>query len=127
MTTNYLYLNNDEYREILAKIVERVNQPDFKPWGEDSTMFGNKYTITNCGVCNDEFCTKENAMFPDQWPQRKHKKYTRGSQLCPFDMDGSMGSLGCFYRCYIFQAKTPDVKLIRQLAQQCLEVANAQT
>ena len=49
-----LHLNEEQFKRILKKIRDRVNEPDFKLQVEDSTTIGEKYTTSNCGLCNND-------------------------------------------------------------------------
>lgn len=105
-----IYLTDEQYWELLIKIYKTVSASGFDPQGYDSTSFGDKYTETNCGFCNDNFTTKETALFPDDFPERKSMKYGEIHHKCPFD-SRPMNKLdinGCFYTCLIF--KNPSIK-----------------
>ena len=111
-----LYLNTTQYYELLLKIRETITQPGFVVECDDSETIGNKYTTSNCGLCNDEFTTLETALFPDQFPARKEMKYREKDKNhhCPFD-DRIMGTptpleacQGCFFTCYLFNHKKHD-------------------
>ena len=122
-----IHLSDGQYLEILRQIVKRVNEPDFKPSGYDSDFPGCHETGTNCSMCCDDFATKDNVLFPDEFPNRKNFKYRQDHQCCPFDMDTSQQwPSGCFYRCYIFMVIDHDIALIKQLAQQCLDIKEEQ-
>lgn len=124
-----LYLTDDQYLCLLAKIVEAVEQEDFIPSCDDDTTIGSKHTGSNCGLCNDDFATLETAMFPDQFESgRKSMKYRQDHQLCPFDkrtLDDNLFN-GCFYTCCLFHdgflPKGPGTKVdkLRSLARRRL-------
>lgn len=98
-----IYLSDDQYMEILIKIRDIVTKPGFKPSGCDSNYIGDKSTTTNCGMCNhNDLTTKENSMWPEEFPQRKVMKYAKNHQSCPFDMREKPSRSGCFYDCYVF-------------------------
>jgi len=122
-----LYLTNLQYVEILLKIKEVVDRPNFQPIFYDSTEPGNQYTESNCGFCNEGFTTKETAYFPEYFPKRRTMKYRQDHHRCPFDM-GPAGNLGwasgCFYRCYLFNNKEHDVDLMRRMVDKLLEDGN---
>lgn len=115
-----LYLTDKDYGERLLKISNAVNDMFFKPTREDSTTVGAKYTTTNCGMCNDEFTTKESAMFPEDFPQRKSSKYGLKHHVCPFDRRMNPdGSMGCFYDCYVFKkGRNANVQHMRNLVHE---------
>lgn len=109
-----LYLSDAEYIKLLEKVAEKVNEPGFEPKFFDSTETGDKYTTSNCGLCNDmdddgPWSTPENVLFPGQFPRRRSFKYRLDHQLCPFDertaedMKTQKGWNGCFYTCYLFK------------------------
>lgn len=99
-------LSDAQYLEILYKIRNIVNGPNFVVCAVDSTEIGNKYTESNCGMCNDNFTDEDMALFPDQYPSRKTMKYRAENHKCPFD-ERKIGdfSMGCFYDCYIFNTE----------------------
>ena len=117
-------LTDEQYFKCLDKISWILTDPDFKMEGEDSTCTGDKYTRTNFGMCNDEgLCDAENAMWPDQFPERKVLSYQEEWQLCPCDSRvftyRSLSDLrrfqGCFYSCYYFTHRIKDHSIIRDL------------
>lgn len=116
-----LYITDMEYLQLLQKIKEVVNKPDFKPTWYDSTTMGDKYTETNCGLCNDNFTTKDTAMFPDQFPQRKDMKYAKSEHKCPFDFRKKVGWNGCFYTCWFFKRGLTNLTKIRQLVDEQIQ------
>jgi len=114
-----LYLTDEQYMRLLAKVKETINQPDFEVYCYDSTYPGDKYTESNCGLCNDEFCELDMALFPESFPDRKSKKYKENWHKCPFDMRAMSGEFrsGCFYTCYLFKTRhgQHDIELMKQL------------
>ncbi len=125
-----LDLTDEMYKEILYKIRDVVNSPDFYPKSEDCTEIGYKYTTTNCGLCNDdEFSTSKNAMWPNSFPDRKSMRYTKSHQKCPFDMREEFDSTGCFYECYIFKPHKYeneyhyDISRIKEMVEQRIQWA----
>ena len=102
-----LYLTDKQYRRLLLKIKETVDQEDFEYSSDDCTIPGMKETTSNCGLCNDDFTEKDTALFPKDFPERKSMKYPSKNHRCPFDMRvrvDSLGySIGCFYHCCLFQ------------------------
>lgn len=120
-----MYLTNEMYGRVLAKIHQTVNAPDFKPRGQDCTDIGAKSTTTNCGMCNDEFTTQDSAMWPDMFPKRKTSKYPLSQHICPFDRrTDADGRGGCFYKCYVFWAEHKhNVDYMRQLVQERIDIA----
>ena len=103
-----LYLTDKQWLSILYKIRDTISKPGFKPGGCDSTEPGNKYTETNCGLCNDNFTTLKTSLFPEEFKDgRTTMKYTEDHQICPFDTrprDSDHFS-GCQYTCGIFNKK----------------------
>lgn len=102
MDKKELNLNDEQYLEILLKIKEILKDNEFKVKREDCNITGMKSTETNCGCCCEDFVTKENSLFPEQFPERKTMKYRKSYHDCPFDMRETSDSIGCFYHCYIF-------------------------
>lgn len=111
-----MYLTDSQYRDILLKIKDVLEQENFKPCYYDSTAFGDKYTESNCGLCNNYFTIKEASLFPKEYPERKSMKYRRPNHKCPFDMRREPGLMGygmsCFYTCYLFKTKSGNHDLI---------------
>jgi len=96
-------LTDIQYISILKQILEVVQTPNFKGTVYDSTTTGDKYTESNCGFCNEMFTTKDTALFPDEFPDRKSLKYREDHQRCPFDrraMDNKDMN-GCYYHCLL--------------------------
>ena len=116
-----LYLTDTQYLQLLQKIGETVNQSNFRPRWEDSTEIGSKHTLSNCGLCNDDFTTPETAMFPSEFPQRKDMKYAQEHHKCPFDFRTKMGLMGCFYTCWFFKRHMCNITKIRQLVTDQLQ------
>lgn len=125
-----LYMGDKEYLKLLEKIVEKVNDPNFKPKFFDCTDIGQKETWSNCGLCNESdysdestWTTKENAKFPDQLPSRRAFKDFRNYQQCPFDWRKNPDFTGCFYTCYLFQNKRSSIKIesLRRMAKKKLD------
>lgn len=100
-----IYLTDKEYFMLLLKMRGVLNRKDFKADAYDSTVVGCKYTESNIGFCNEDFTTKETALFPHLWPERKSMKYRRSHHHCPFDLREPSGEFrnGCFYTCYLFK------------------------
>ena len=129
-----IYLTDDQYKAILIKIQKIVNQENFKYSCEDSNTIGNKYNISNCGFCNDNFTEKNTALFPDQFPERKSMKYRLKNHKCPFDMRAKLEELdmgygnGCFYHCYLFQSEKkgirPNITKIREMVDKTIKEGN---
>ena len=121
MSEDDLYLTDTQYLKILKKIKETVDQENFRPNYFDSTFTGDKYTESNCGLCNDNFTDKETALFPEAFPNRKSMKYSLAHHKCPFDQRNQpTDSKGCFYYCYLFQNKKHDLKLMRKMVDNLL-------
>ena len=113
--SNDLYFTDKQYLELLIRARKLLDRVD-KVSCYDSTEIGNKYTESNVGLCNDEkLCTKEVALFPKEWPQRKDLKYLGNEQLCPLDSKVKYNGQGCFYKCLIFQKGFKDIKKIKRL------------
>jgi len=101
-----IHLTDKQYLNLLFKIRDVVNAPNFEVYRYDSTQVGNKYTESNCGMCNDNFTELDMTLFPDQYPDRKCMKYKKKNHKCPFDMRETTDfSMGCFYHCYLFAKK----------------------
>ncbi len=118
------YLTDEQYLKCLRRIAWNLADPNFKMEGEDSTCIRDKYTKTNFGMCNDEgLCDAENAMWPDQYPERKSLAHQEEWQLCPCDSRVftfySLSDLdkwrGCFYSCYYFTHRIQDQTIIKDL------------
>jgi len=81
-----MHLSYKQWLDLLYKIKKVVSKRGFKAKGEDSTSTGNKYTTSNCGLCNDNFSTKETALWPEHFEEgRITLKYLEEYQKCPFD------------------------------------------
>lgn len=119
---NHLNITDQQYLDLLLKIKETVNQPNFKPIWDDSDQIGNKYTESNCGLCNDNFTIKETALFPKDFPQRKDMKYHKQIHKCPFDFRKKVGFNGCFYTCWFFKRGLRDVNKIRSLVDEQIKI-----
>lgn len=120
-----IYLSDEQYLQLLY--IGRTHLDGVKHvYAEDSTCTGNKYTTTNVGLCNEELCTKEIALWPHKWPGRKTIKYRASGQKCPLDtrVSGDTSS-GCFYHCVIFQKKCTDIEHIKQLYDTCIATIEA--
>lgn len=123
-----IYLTDEQYKSILLKIKETVEQEGFQYSCIDSTTIGDKYTRSNCGMCNDNFTEKEMALFPDQFPGRKSMKYRQKHHKCPFDMrvESEHFDTGCFYHCCLFQderriGRKPNIVEIRELVDKTIQ------
>jgi hypothetical protein len=121
-----IYLSDEQYRKILWKIKDVVDTPRFSPTCFDSTALGDKYTESNCGLCNDGFTDEETALFPSKFPERREMKYRLGNHRCPFDMREIPGLLGwgngCFSGCYLFKNTRVgyDVELMKMLVDSAI-------
>lgn len=105
-----MYLNNEQYLDLLKMIKETLNS-GIDPMISSSDTIGNKYTASSCGLCNDNFTTIDNAMFPEEFEKngRKSIKYRMKNHPCPFDdrirtgknLKGYLMGLdgGCYYTC----------------------------
>lgn len=113
-----IHLTDAQYREILNKILEVVQQENFHAIVEDSEQIGNKYTTSNCGLCSQQYTTQETAMFPEDWPSRRELKYTLANHRCPFDSRESANySYGCFFYCILKRQKTNLAPLVEKAIQ----------
>ena len=122
-----IYLTDEQYKSILLKIKETVYKEDFQYQCFDSTTPGDRFTISNCGFCNDDFTEQKTALFPDQFPERKSMKYREAHHKCPFDMRVKIESsdIGCFYHCRLFQSGRyggrPEIEEIRELVDKTIQ------
>jgi len=134
-----LELTNKQYHNLLLKIRNTVNSPNFQPYCYDSTTIGDKYTESNCGLCNDAYTTLETALFPEEYKKygRRSRKYRKKNHKCPFDLRfGTDGkgfihyNWGCFYHCFLFGngiefkelgKNKDDVDFIRKLVEETIE------
>ncbi len=87
------FLTDKSYLQILYKIREIINKPDFYP---ESLKYP-KINKTNCGLCNNDIINRD----------KKRKQF---KQRCPFDMRKEIDLYGCiikgcFHHCYIFKIK----------------------
>lgn len=113
-----MYLSDSQYLSLLQTIKEAINTPNFKPIWYDCTDIGDKSTQTNCGLCNDNFTTKDMAMFPNEFPERKDMKYPKEYHKCPFDYRKKQSLNGCFYTCWFFKRHLTDINKIQDLVEQ---------
>lgn len=125
-----LYLSDTQYLKILQKIQTTLATENFKVGCSDCTAIGYKSTDSNCGFCNDEYTDEDMALFPDQYPDRKSRKYRGKNHKCPFDMREIPGILGwgysCFGKCYLFRhlnKKDWDIKLMQTLVNKTIKWA----
>jgi hypothetical protein len=130
MNEDDIYLSDKQYLDTLYKIKRTISRKGFKIICEDSTQIGNKYTTSNCGMCSDDFTTKETALFPDEFPERKSMKYRKEYHHCPFDWREPLAwksdyiRYGCFYTCAIFQkGKNKPMNQHKQRVQTLIEHA----
>lgn len=119
-----LYLTDKQYMVILLKIRARVSEDNFRPYCYDSITLGDKFTESNCGLCNEEFTDRETALFPEQFPERTTMKYRRENHKCPFDTREKPDSLGwgigCFYKCFLFKSKAHSLDVMRAMVERCI-------
>ncbi len=106
-----LELTNKQYYNLLLKIRNTVDDLNFKPYCYDSITIGDKFTKSNCGLCNEDYTELETALFPDDFKKygRKSRKYRKKNHKCPFDLrfgtdgkDFTDYGWGCFYHCFLF-------------------------
>ena len=119
-----IYLTDEQYTNILRKIWESLKDDNFKVSRWDSTFPGDQYTTSNIGFCNDDFTEMDTALFPDQFPKSKDRKYRLSNHKCPFDLreddNGSGWGSSCFIRCYLFRTKIHDIPLMRTMVEKLL-------
>lgn len=116
------YLSDEQYTEILKQIhvaTLEVEEGKRTLYLYDCDVIGQKDTYTNLGMCNPEWVTKENSLWPEQFPQRKSRKYKQPHHLCPFDRRQSYTAAhwGCFSSCMLFHPKFTDKKRIHYVNQ----------
>jgi hypothetical protein len=113
--TTDIHLTDKQYLELLKAGRARLDKID-KVTSHDSEDIGNKYTESNVGLCDDSLTTKDNAMWPEQFPGRLARKYKQKHHKCPLDPrpDGEYTD-GCFYECLVFQGKVKDISRIKKL------------
>ena len=122
IAAEHMDLTDAQYKELLLKGRKLLNTLA-KVDGEDCTMRGCKSTEANIGFCNEEgLATRETALFPHEWPQRKTLKYREEHHKCPLDKrdSGYSGSSGCFYHCRFFQDGLQDITTIKKLYDQVI-------
>ena len=112
-------LTDEQYGEILKKILAKVSEPGFKKHIYDSTCPGDKYTESNCGFCNEEYTTIDTALFPEQFPERKSMKYREVHHRCPFDKREKPTMNGCYYTC-VLRKEIGTNKSLVELAEKAL-------
>lgn len=112
MDKKNIYLTDDEYIDLLQRVRDKIAEDGATLFfNEDCDDIGNKSTTSNYGLCNDEFTTKEIAMWPNNFHSNKEMKYLENWHFCPFDKrlhDLILHSKtdvnymnGCFYTCRI--------------------------
>jgi hypothetical protein len=110
-------LSDEQYITVLHKIRDTVFSKEFKPYYYDSTVIGDKYTESNCGLCNDKFYEDiDMHHFPEQFPERLSPKYRQDTHQCPFDWRDNASFNGCFHTCYLFK-RVVSVKEMRKLVK----------
>jgi hypothetical protein len=118
-------LTDKQYLDLLLRARENLNQIDFAK-GYDDTTVGNKSTLTNVGLCNNELCTKEIAMWPKQFESgRRDIKYRNKKHKCP--LDSRIGSKedynwSCFYHCIFFQENFKDIEKMKILYNEQIKI-----
>ena len=127
-----LYLTDKQYTKLLLKIKEIVERDNFNYSCYDSTAVGDKFTTSNCGLCNNDLTEKDMALFPDQFPERRSKKYRLENHKCPFDMRTGFHRSGCFYQCCLFHGienmphtklKKPTINQLKKLVDKTIREA----
>ena len=115
-----IYLTNEEYFDLLVrgrKHLDSIKELEF----EDSDHLGDKYTVSNCGLCNDSLTTKDIALFPKNFPHRTTMKYRKPHHKCPLDEKKERSSQGCFYSCLGFNKKVKTVNDVKVLFDERIE------
>ena len=87
---------------------------------EDSNDIGNKHIHCSWGACSND---RRIWADPDQKLSFGATRYRKPHQKCPMDTakdDPDTPSSGCFYRCRIFQHKTPTREEALELYAQIL-------
>lgn len=109
-----IYLSDEQYLEMLK--TSRSNLDKIKKISlYDCDDIGFKDTQTNIGLCNDFLlCTKENALFPEQFPKRKDIKYRKNHHLCPLDSRKKSDGNGCFHTCMAFKRKIKTIDEVKK-------------
>ena len=118
-----MYLTDEAYKTLLVKIREVVSAEGFTVERNNCDDIGAKDTSTNCGLCNDNFTTKETAMWPELFPKRNDMAYPRTHHHCPFDTRRPLGHNdvdGCFYTCLMF-AKSGKARKNIPFLLQCID------
>lgn len=126
MRSKHRHISDEQYKEMLDKIEVIVNKDGFRPDYYDSTEIGDKYTISNCGLCADNvLVTLENTTFPRDYlvRGRNSMRDREKHHQCPFDYRKISESdwNGCFYTCCFFQKGLHDVDKIKHLVQARIE------
>ncbi len=138
----HMYLTDEQYLDLMKKIRKDIDGVT-EIFAEDSTMIGNKYTITNIGLCAEAFdekgsvfskskyVTRETAMWPKDfdkigkvkydYPQMFAMKYRQSNQLCPLDKRNKGGFNGCFYTCRAFKDKTLTMQEVKCLYDEAIQ------
>lgn len=112
-----LYLTDSLYLKTMKKIRNALDTDNKEVGGHDCTTIGFKNTTMNFGMCNDEYTTKDTALFPNKFPERKVMKYSGKGHKCPLDsrMVKDIDGMGCFYSCRFFQKGLRDKGMIKKL------------
>ena len=135
-----LHLTDQQYLDLLKAV--RADLDRMKPGDveyDDCTMIGNKYTISNVGLCTaddeegwsrDRHLTRETAMWPEDfdtigeseypYPQQFTRKYRKAKHTCPLEIKKKRSMSGCFYRCRLFSKKSrkPRLQEIKKMYDQ---------
>lgn len=109
--SNDLYLTDKQYYDLLIRVRKKLEEiPSID--GFDCTITGNKDTQVNVGLCSDEWTTKDNAMWPNDFPHRRSMKYRKYEHRCPLDWRpvSNLPRSGCFYTCRFFKRGMRDVR-----------------
>lgn len=77
-----IYLTDEQYLSLLIRQRDRITHIK-EASGEDSTHSGDKYTVTNVGLCDELLTTKDTALWPEDFPQRKSMKYRKKAPQMP--------------------------------------------
>jgi len=114
-----IHLTDEQYTFILKKARKNLDKIK-KIKMEDSTEIGNKYTISNVGLCNDRLTTRDTALLPAEFPRTRWMLYRGMSHKCPLDgrqkpCDVQGWGGGCFYDCLLFNKKVKTISEIKEL------------
>ena len=125
-TKRSIRLTDAEYLTLLEDGLRHLDTIE-KVTLEDSTCPGDKYTTTNCGLCNEGLTTVDTALFPEMFPGRKDMKYRDSRHKCPLDWRENPDINGCFYTCMVFKRKLRDINKMKELYKAAIDAAEETT